>query len=92
MAKMGQRRGPAPFNTNNLKRWRIDMLMMKAISMMKTFRKEEDGLALTEYLILLGLLVGGVILSVLTIGGELTTAWGDWATFFEAQNFSPAEE
>ena len=46
------------------------------------FVKEEDGLALTEYLILLGLLVGAVIASVLIIGTELADAWEDWADFF----------
>ncbi len=65
------------------------MLMMKAISMMKTFRKEEDGLALTEYLILLGLLVGGVIVSVLAIGGDLAGAWAEWATFFAGTDLNP---
>ena len=59
-------------------------MIIKAINMLKAFRKEEDGLALTEYLILLGLLVGGVILSVLAIGGNLNTYWGEWATFFAA--------
>ena len=54
-------------------------MIIKAITMLQSFRKEEDGLALTEYLILLGLLVGGVILSVLAFGGGLNTAWTGWS-------------
>jgi len=64
-------------------------MIIKAITMLQSFRKEEDGLALTEYLILLGLLVGGVIVSVLAIGGDLATAWGDWETWFGATDLSP---
>lgn len=42
-------------------------------------RKEEDGVALSEYLILLGLLVGGVIAAVLLFGTNLGLAWDAWA-------------
>ena len=35
--------------------------MTKLADMVRAFAREEDGIALTEYLILLGLLVGGVI-------------------------------
>lgn len=48
------------------------------------FVKNEDGLALTEYLILLGLLTAGVIAAVLSIGGSLQTAWQGWASWFTA--------
>lgn len=48
------------------------------------FVKDEEGLALTEYLILLGLLTAGVIAAVLTIGAELASAWGSWADWFTA--------
>lgn len=58
-------------------------MIMQAINLLKMFRKEEDGLALTEYLILLGLLVGGVILSVVAIGVDLSAAWTTWENFFE---------
>jgi pilus assembly protein Flp/PilA len=46
------------------------------------FAKDEEGLALTEYLILLGLLTGGVIIAVLAIGNSLANAWGGWQTWF----------
>jgi pilus assembly protein Flp/PilA len=56
-------------------------MFLKAIVALQTFRKEEDGLALTEYLVLLGLLVGGVIAAVTAFGGGLSTAWGEWTTW-----------
>lgn len=60
---------------------------MKAfLTKVRAFSREEDGVALTEYLILLGLLVGGVIASVGTIGTQLGIYWGDWATYFTAND------
>lgn len=56
-------------------------MIIKAITMLQTFRQEEDGLALTEYLILLGLLTGAVILAVIGFGGALGEAWGGWEDF-----------
>jgi len=50
--------------------------------MFRAFAREEDGIALSEYLVLLGLLVGGVIGAVLAVGGNLSTAWNSWGTFF----------
>lgn len=47
------------------------------------FDREESGLALTEYLLLLGLLTGGVLASVLLIGGNLGTAWDSWSDWFD---------
>lgn len=61
---------------------------MKALlTKVRAFAREEDGVALTEYLILLGLLVGGVVASVLTIGGQLNADWSDWAAWFTTQDF-----
>ena len=51
--------------------------------LIQRIRREEDGLALTEYLILLGLLTAGVIAAVLAIGGDLATYWGEWEDFFD---------
>ena len=59
-------------------------MIIKAITMLQSFRKEEDGLALTEYLVLLGLLVGGVIITVGLLGVELGAAWTEWLTFFQS--------
>lgn len=54
-------------------------MIIKAITALKAFRKEEDGLALTEYLVLLGLLVGGVIAAVTAFGTNLDTVWTAWS-------------
>jgi len=48
----------------------------------RAFAREEDGVALTEYLMLLGLLVGGVMVTVQLAGTNLDAAWGTWATWF----------
>lgn len=47
----------------------------------RRFAQDERGLALSEYLILLGLLTGGVVLSVNMFFGSIGTVWGDWAEF-----------
>lgn len=47
------------------------------------FKKDEKGIALTEYLILLGLLTGAVITAVLLFGTELGIAWGSWADWID---------
>ena len=59
--------------------------MKKMMEMLGTFAREEDGVALTEYLILLGLLIGGVIVAVTTAGSNLSTAWGTWGTFWSTK-------
>ncbi len=56
-------------------------MIIKAISTLKAFRKDEDGLALTEYLLLLGLLTGAVILAVIGFGDALGTQWESWETW-----------
>jgi len=57
-------------------------MIMKIKGLLKRFSKEEDGIALTEYLILLGLLVGGVIIAVLAFGDALALVWDSWTTWF----------
>ena len=63
---------------------------MKLISyvfdVQRRLRDDEDGLALTEYLILLGLLTGAVIGAVLLFGTGLSEAWEDWAAWMTAVN------
>ena len=56
-------------------------MFLKTLVALQTFRKEEDGLALTEYLVLLGLLTGAIIGAVTLFGGNLGTAWGGWAAW-----------
>jgi pilus assembly protein Flp/PilA len=58
-------------------------MIIKAITILQSFRRDEDGLALTEYLILLGLLVGASIAAISLIGEDLGLAWDAWVTFFD---------
>jgi pilus assembly protein Flp/PilA len=59
---------------------------MKAVlSSVRAFAREEDGVALTEYLILLALLVGGVITAVTLAGDNLADVWNTWAGWFTTE-------
>ena len=44
-------------------------------------RNDEEGLALTEYVLLLGLLTGAVIAAVLLFGQNLAVIWDAWADY-----------
>ena len=57
-------------------------MMKKAIEIIGAFGREDDGVALTEYLILLGLLIGGLITAVLIAGNSLEAAWAAWGTWW----------
>ena len=48
----------------------------------REFISEEDGIALTEYLILLGILSAAAITAVTASGNSLGSAWQAWETFF----------
>lgn len=52
--------------------------------MAKRFRRDEKGIALTEYLVLLGLLVAGVIAAVILFGEALTDVWTGWANWLDS--------
>ncbi|NDW01116.1 hypothetical protein G0A00_17605 [Yangia sp. PrR002] len=45
----------------------------------RRLRDEDEGLALTEYLVVLGLMIGGVIFAVMLFGLNLNLAWSQWA-------------
>ena len=64
--------------------------MTRLATMFRAFAREEDGIALTEYLILLGLLVGGVIVAVSAAGDNLSAAWESWGNFFTTVSFVDA--
>ncbi|MGB3901062.1 MAG: hypothetical protein WA973_21165 [Mesorhizobium sp.] len=57
--------------------------MKKVLESIRAFAAEEDGIALTEYLVLLGLLVAGVISAVAVAGSSLAGAWEGWGTFWD---------
>ena len=46
---------------------------------LKAFRNDDRGVALTEYIVLLGVLVGGVLLAVGVFGENLAGAWEAFA-------------
>lgn len=51
--------------------------------LIRRLHDEEEGLALTEYLVVLGLLIGGVIGAVLIFGQNLSNAWTNWGTWIQ---------
>jgi pilus assembly protein Flp/PilA len=51
------------------------ILMQRMMIRLRGFAREEKGLALTEYLILLGLMTSGVVLSTALFGASLAQAW-----------------
>lgn len=59
------------------------------LDMVRRFRSEEEGLALTEYLILLGLLTAAVVLAVLAFGNTLGAQWEEWANWLENELDGP---
>lgn len=52
--------------------------------LVRRFKSEDEGLALTEYLILLGLITAAVVAAVLAFGGELQRVWEAWVAFMES--------
>lgn len=58
---------------------RLKMTAVFAKDLAQRFRREDEGLALTEYLVLLGLMVGLVIFAVMQFGFNLNLAWSQWA-------------
>lgn len=64
--------------------------MINSIKTITTrFARDEDGIALTEYLILLGLLTGAVIAAVLLFGINLGDQWDRWAIWVADENLEP---
>ena len=51
------------------------------MNMMLGFLRDEDGAALTEYIVLLGLLVAGTIIAIIAFGGELSRIYNEWASW-----------
>ena len=55
------------------------MVLVRIAKSLGVLRKDRSGLALTEYLILLGLLTAAVITAVALFGTNLAAAWTTWA-------------
>ena len=64
--------------------------MKKMMGIVRAFVAEEDGAALTEYIVLLGILVGGVIVAVGAFGQGLNSVWTSWATWISTVPQAPA--
>ena len=62
-----------------------------ALDALRKFQSDEEGLALTEYLILLGLLTAAVIGAVLAFGLQLGNLWGEWANWLNGLNGGPQD-
>lgn len=54
------------------------------------FAYREDGLALTEYLILLGLLTAAVVAAVGLFGTNLGSSWNGWGGWLSTNTGAPA--
>ena len=51
--------------------------MRKVLALAESFRREEDGVALIEYTVLLGIITVAVIGSIIFVGGWVGTQWAD---------------
>lgn len=63
--------------------------MTKLSNLVTRFVKDEDGVALTEYLVLLGLITAAVITAILLFGNNLATSFDEWADWIAAKTGSP---
>ena len=53
--------------------------MSKTWKLMQKLGRDEDGAALIEYTVLLGILILTVIISITTVGGWINTQWSNLA-------------
>ena len=50
-------------------------MMFKALELVRNLKKDEDGAALIEYTVLLGILVVAVIATIVAVGGWVNGQW-----------------
>ncbi len=62
--------------------------MRKALEIVRRFRDEEDGAAMIEYTVLLGIITVGVIATVVIIGGYLGNQWTALQTALQSAGWS----
>lgn len=58
--------------------------MRKVIELAKRFRREEDGAAMVEYTVLLGIITVAVIASIVVVGGWVEDKWTALSTTLAA--------
>jgi pilus assembly protein Flp/PilA len=63
--------------------------MEKVMGSIRAFVADEDGIALTEYLVLLGLIVAAVVVAVGAAGSSLAGAWGRWGNWWDGLEPEP---
>lgn len=54
--------------------------MCKFLEITKRFGREEDGAAMVEYSILIGIITAAAITLIIAVGTFVTGAWGDLCT------------
>ncbi|PBB65002.1 Flp family type IVb pilin [Mesorhizobium sp. WSM4312] len=54
--------------------------MKKLMTMTRQFRDDENGAAMVEYSILIGIITAAVIGFIVVVGGYVTTAWSTLCT------------
>lgn len=67
----------------------VRTISIRLLDMIYRFKSDEEGLALTEYLILLGLLTAAVIGAVLAFGEQLGVLWATWAVWIQGLAGAP---
>lgn len=63
-------------------------LMSAAIRTVKAFRRDDSGIALVEYLILLAILSGSVVVAIFIFANNIGIQWQSWALWFSPANLS----
>jgi len=79
-------RGPSAFG-HRFQTGKLQVLrnLTKCIQILNVrLRIDNEGVALTEYLLLLALLVGAVIAAITAFGGASSAIWAAWASFMGA--------
>jgi pilus assembly protein Flp/PilA len=54
--------------------------MSKIVSFSRSLMKDDEGLALVEYTILLALIASAVIATIVLVGDKISTAWTNFNT------------
>ena len=62
----------------------VKLALTQFSDIVTSLKKDNEGLALTEYLLLLGLITAGIITAVLGFGESLNVLWTQWADFMSA--------
>ena len=60
------------------------VVMRKALQLVQRLRGDEEGAALVEYTVLLGVMLVAVISTIVLVGGWVTNKWGALLTTLQA--------